>query len=68
MREHVQFYIGGEWVDPTEPRPFDVIDPSTEEPIAAHQPRRAEGRGARRRRGAGRLRRLVAQLAGAAPR
>ncbi len=33
MREHVQFYIGGEWVDPTEPRPFDVIDPSTEEPI-----------------------------------
>jgi len=33
MREHVQFYIGGEWVDPAEPRPLDVIDPSTEEPI-----------------------------------
>jgi aldehyde dehydrogenase (NAD+) len=33
MREYVQFYIGGEWVDPAEPRPFDVIDPSTEEPI-----------------------------------
>jgi aldehyde dehydrogenase (NAD+) len=33
MREHVRFYIGGEWVDPAEPRLLDVIDPSTEEPI-----------------------------------
>jgi aldehyde dehydrogenase (NAD+) len=33
MREHLRFYIGGEWVDPTEPRLLDVIDPSTEQPI-----------------------------------
>jgi len=30
----MQFYIDGRWVDPAEPRPFDVIDPSSEEPIA----------------------------------
>jgi aldehyde dehydrogenase (NAD+) len=29
-----QFYIDGRWVDPSEPRPFDVIDPSTEQSIA----------------------------------
>jgi aldehyde dehydrogenase (NAD+) len=29
-----QFYIDGRWVDPAEARPFPVIDPSTEEPIA----------------------------------
>ena len=34
MREHLQFYIDGAWVDPTEPHPFDVIDPSTEEVCA----------------------------------
>lgn len=31
MREYMQFYIGGEWVDPVSPKPFDVIDPATEE-------------------------------------
>jgi len=30
----MQFYIDGHWVDPSEARPFDVIDPSTEESIA----------------------------------
>ena len=34
MQERLQFYIDGQWVDPIEARPFDVIDPSTEEPIA----------------------------------
>jgi aldehyde dehydrogenase (NAD+) len=33
VREHLRFYIGGEWVDPAEPRVLDVIDPSSEEPI-----------------------------------
>jgi aldehyde dehydrogenase (NAD+) len=31
MREMLQFYIGGQWVDPAEPHPFDVINPATEE-------------------------------------
>jgi aldehyde dehydrogenase (NAD+) len=30
----MQFYIDGRWVDPVEARPFPVIDPSTEQPIA----------------------------------
>ena len=30
MREMLQFYIDGEWVDPVTPRPFDVINPATE--------------------------------------
>ena len=30
MREYLQFYINGEWVDPVEPRPFNVINPATE--------------------------------------
>ncbi|MFK7828364.1 MAG: aldehyde dehydrogenase family protein [Congregibacter sp.] len=30
MREHLQFYINGEWVNPAQPKPFDVIDPSDE--------------------------------------
>ena len=30
----LQFYIGGAWVDPVEPKPFDVIDPSNEEAFA----------------------------------
>jgi aldehyde dehydrogenase (NAD+) len=35
MSDHTQqFYIDGRWVDPSEPRPFDVIDPATEQPIA----------------------------------
>jgi aldehyde dehydrogenase (NAD+) len=34
MREHLQFYIGGSWVAPQTSRPFDVIDPSTERPVA----------------------------------
>jgi aldehyde dehydrogenase (NAD+) len=31
MREMLQFYIDGQWVDPVAPRPFDVINPATEE-------------------------------------
>lgn len=34
MREYLQFYINGEWVDPVEARTGDVIDPSTEEVTA----------------------------------
>ncbi len=33
MREHLEFYIDGEWVAPVEPKTLDVIDPSTEKPI-----------------------------------
>lgn len=29
MREYLQFYINGEWVDPVVPKPMDVIDPAT---------------------------------------
>lgn len=32
MREMLQFYIDGQWVDPVEPNPYDVINPATEEP------------------------------------
>ena len=31
MRDMLQFYIDGEWVDPETPNPFDVINPATEE-------------------------------------
>ena len=31
MREMLQFYIDGQWVDPVTPRPFDVINPATDE-------------------------------------
>jgi aldehyde dehydrogenase (NAD+) len=34
MTHNLQFYIDGRWADPSEPRPFDVIDPATEQPIA----------------------------------
>ncbi|MBI1186389.1 MAG: aldehyde dehydrogenase family protein [Alphaproteobacteria bacterium] len=34
MREHLKFYINGEWVDPAQPRTHEVINPATEEPIA----------------------------------
>ncbi len=35
MREYKQFYINGEWVEPTTPHDFDVINPATEE-VCAH--------------------------------
>ena len=31
MRDYLHFYIGGQWVDPVEPRTLDVIDPATEQ-------------------------------------
>ena len=31
MREMLQFYIDGQWVDPLTPNPLDVINPATEE-------------------------------------
>jgi aldehyde dehydrogenase (NAD+) len=31
MREMLQFYINGEWVDPHTPNPLDIINPATEE-------------------------------------
>ncbi len=31
MLEKLQFYIGGQWVDPVEPRTLDVVNPATEE-------------------------------------
>jgi aldehyde dehydrogenase (NAD+) len=34
MRECRQFYIDGEWVDPTKANDFTVINPANEEPIA----------------------------------
>lgn len=34
MKEYLQFYINGEWVDPVEPRTMDVEDPATEESFA----------------------------------
>jgi aldehyde dehydrogenase (NAD+) len=32
MREMLQFFIDGQWVDPVTPRQIDVINPATEEP------------------------------------
>jgi aldehyde dehydrogenase (NAD+) len=34
MREHLQFYIDGRWVDPVTPKTLEVINPATEEPVA----------------------------------
>jgi aldehyde dehydrogenase (NAD+) len=34
MREHLNFYIDGQWVAPTTPRTHEVINPANEEPIA----------------------------------
>mgnify|MGYP001545611336 CR=1 FL=1 len=34
MINSLKFYIDGAWVDPVSPRPFDVINPATEEPVA----------------------------------
>ncbi|MDH3266353.1 MAG: hypothetical protein OEM25_05245, partial [Gammaproteobacteria bacterium] len=31
MRERLQFYIDGKWVDPVSPKTLDVINPATEE-------------------------------------
>jgi aldehyde dehydrogenase (NAD+) len=31
MRDNMQFYINGEWVDPATPKSLDVINPATEE-------------------------------------
>ena len=30
MRDRLQFYIDGAWVDPVEPRPLDVVNPATQ--------------------------------------
>ncbi|MCB2049804.1 MAG: aldehyde dehydrogenase family protein [Novosphingobium sp.] len=35
MRDYLQFYIDGAWVDPAQPRQLDVINPATEE-VAGH--------------------------------
>jgi aldehyde dehydrogenase (NAD+) len=32
MREYMQFYIDGRWVDPLEPRTLPVVNPATEQP------------------------------------
>ncbi len=34
MKDYLQFYINGEWVDPVEPRTLEVENPATEESIA----------------------------------
>ncbi len=34
MKEFMQFYINGEWVDPAEPRSLEVENPATEEAFA----------------------------------
>ena len=31
MRDYGKFYIGGEWVQPTDGTPLDVINPATEQ-------------------------------------
>lgn len=33
MKERLEFYIGGAWVAPAAARPFDVVNPATEEPM-----------------------------------
>ncbi|HLT40821.1 MAG TPA: aldehyde dehydrogenase family protein, partial [Enhygromyxa sp.] len=35
MSNHKQFYIDGKWVEPSGDRTLDVIDPSTEKPVAS---------------------------------
>ncbi|WKL16168.1 aldehyde dehydrogenase family protein [Comamonas testosteroni] len=34
MKDHLQFYINGQWVDTATPRTLEVINPSTQQPIA----------------------------------
>ena len=31
MREYLKFYIGGQWVDPVEPKTLNVVNPATEQ-------------------------------------
>ena len=33
VRDHLQFYIDGAWVDPAEPRTLEVVDPATEQAV-----------------------------------
>jgi aldehyde dehydrogenase (NAD+) len=33
VQERLQFYIGGRWVEPSEPRALDVVNPATDEVI-----------------------------------
>jgi aldehyde dehydrogenase (NAD+) len=33
MKQRLQFYIDGKWVDPVTPRTLDVINPANEEPV-----------------------------------
>lgn len=35
MKDCRQFYIAGQWVEPSQPRDLQVINPATDEPIAA---------------------------------
>lgn len=32
MRDYLKFYIDGQWVDPTEPKTAEIINPATEQP------------------------------------
>ena len=34
MKEYLQFYINGAWVDPVEAKTLEVINPATEEAVA----------------------------------
>jgi aldehyde dehydrogenase (NAD+) len=34
MKEYLQFYINGQWVDPVTPETLDVINPATEQPYS----------------------------------
>ncbi|WP_422006104.1 aldehyde dehydrogenase family protein [Pyruvatibacter mobilis] len=34
MKEALQFYINGQWVDPATPKTLEVVNPATEEPCA----------------------------------
>ena len=31
MRDYAKLYIGGQWIDPVEPRTLDIVNPATEE-------------------------------------
>ena len=37
MLEHASCFIDGQWCDPVDPVPFEVVDPSTEQPFGAVQ-------------------------------
>ena len=34
MKQYLQFYIDGQWVEPSEPKTLEVINPATEQPFA----------------------------------